>query len=318
MLDNLSYSTTLNRRERYSKITLKYWEVEDHLNELEYLFWLEDVVTFSVKGEEVVIPITAPTSGDSEERVDFIYLTNLHYNIISANFPIKGKESPQDMVGRDFRGGDSRFQIWGEDDNIVILPSEFSAAGGDYSIVFNTEENQWEFRLTPPTSNIGTNSDFSITLEGSVPALVISGLGYKYVKREIVAYTEHFGIVDNDLEIDLEHIADRGQALNVMQRLIQKYNTLQPTYDYAYLSVRDDEYLTKPPPVIDNNHIIPQTVSVDLQGEHAIRSATGGVAHNDLGTLIQPWDIPDRSLSEISQPSRTLDEIQYNIRTFIY
>lgn len=319
MLRTLSYNSTLNRRERYSKITVKYWEAEEYLDDLEYLFWLEDVITFTTKGEEVVIPITSNSSGDTEQKVDLILQTHLWFGWDSDLFPVKGKDRPKDLSNI-VLGEESQFIIWGEDDNMTILSREFSEAGGEYGIEYNTEENQWEFRLTPPTSNIGTNSNFSITLEGSVPSLVISGLGYRYTKKEIVAHTEHYGIVDNDLEVDLDHVAGKSMALNAMQRLLQKYNTLQPTYDYSYMTLRDDEYLENANVEIDNNTIIPQSVSVDLQGEHAIKNASKGIPHNELGMLIRDimFGTAERPLSQVSRTDVTLDEMQYNLKAYIH
>ena len=312
-----SYLKTHNRREKYSHINLSYWEAEDHSSTQEYLFWLEDPTTFSVKGEKVVIPVSSYTekssSGDEEVRVDFKLPLELIWTS-APRFPVRGKDKLVDM-GYNLDVW-SVYHVWGEDDNITILPSEFSQAGGSVSFEYNTEENQYEVIVTPPDQKIGVNENFSLTLEGSVPALAIGGLGYLYRKKTITGYTEHNGKVSSALDIELHHVTNKHDAFVSLQRLISKYNTLQPDYSVEYLSPKSDPHLEELPIFIDNNQIVPQNVGVTYVGEHALKNTSSGFAYTPFNFFTY-GNLRSKKFKDLKLEHITFNELNYNLHAYL-
>lgn len=314
MLNLESYNSKLNRREKYSAIEVTYWEVDD-LNggDLYFLFWLEEVTTFSIKQENVVIPLN--TMNEDDVKIDYTLIRPL-FRIAPQIFPVRNKLI-ENQVAALPQTSFSLYSLWGEDDNITITEEEFISAGGSIYLKYNTTDSLWEVIIKPPEIKIGTNETFSLSLEGSVPALVIAGYGYKYRKKSFTAFTEHYGVVDNVLDIELNHVSGKAQALHATQRLLEKYNTVLPEFDFDYWTPRDGDPLQQPSAVINHNHIVPNSISVELVGESAYKSASGGIPFNPLDSLI-PASSNEKSLQDISNDLITLNDLQYNLRSYIH
>lgn len=315
-IDN--FLKTHNKREKYAQINLSYWEAEDHMSEQTYLFWLDDPTTFAVKGEKVVIPVSTfrekGSSEDEEVRVDFRLPFDLAW--IPANqFPVRNKDKLANMPNHYDRW--SVYHIWGEDDNIAVLPSEFSNAGGGITLEYNTEEKQYQVVVTPPQTKIGTNENFSLSLEGTVPGLAIGGLGFLYRKKTIVGYTEHMGKTTATLDLELHHVTNHKDALTSLQRLIEKYNSLQPTYTVDYISPKSDPNLEQEPIVIDNNHIVPQSVSISYMGEVAAKSTSNGFAYTPFD-FFNFGKLRAKKFSDLQLDHITFNELQYNLHAYLH
>lgn len=319
MLNILSYSSSLNRRERYSKIKATYWEVED-LNgpDLRYLFWLKEPATFGVNDDTVVIPIEEEESSTGGEEVKYEYtlVRDLGWNY-GEHFPVRDGLNPNKVLPEFPQTGLSQYSLWGEEDNIRVLPSEFGDAGGTISMQYNVKESQWEVVIEPPSEKIGVNETFSVSLVGAVPALVIVGYAYKYTKKEITAYTEHYGLVDNTLEVELTSASGKEQAMNALRRLVEKYNTVQPEYEFEYITHNDSPRTTDL--FVDHNYVIPQSISMEIGEGYSRRTVSSAFAYNELDSLLEYR--ADRSkvrLDDFEISDKTLNEVQYNLRSFIY
>lgn len=309
MQNLVSINSTLNRREKYSEVHLTYYETTEYpisVSESFPLFWLREPTTFKVGDDKIHIPIE---SQDEDKKIDYRLIRSLYWTY-GEHFPVKDRYNENDTPNPPIKS--SQYSIWGEDDNITITSNEFSQSGGSIGIEFNTAEKQWEVIIQPPDSKIGVNENFSLSLEGSVPALVIAGAGFISKKKILKAYTEHYGRVHNVLEIELPQVGTKLQALDALQRLLEKYNTLKPEYSYEYFSATSTK--EKQDVLIDNNRISPQTLNVTVAGEVAHKSATRGRPHNKLSSVASR----SRTLDEISNPFKTLNEVQYNHQANLY
>lgn len=281
-------SVTKTGREKYSEIEITWWE-EERSTATRFMWWLPEDTTFSVNGEEVRIPITENDDGDT--KIVYEYISPIKIISNANSFPVKGTQTGSK---------ESKIVIFGTEDNLTVTASEFRSAGGSVTLDYDPETTNHEVVITPPSENIGTNKDFSITLEGSVPAIVIAGTGTKFVKRKQRFRTSHYGKVHSTLEVDMPHVTNRDTLYDVSQRLIEKYSQDQLQFDVEWVG---DEV-----PVLDNNVIVPQSKTVDNQGNS--KSSTG-FHFNRIGGLT------DKTLSEISYPNVPLSQIQYYLRAYI-
>lgn len=315
MLNIVNYTKTHNKREKYAEIKLSYWEAEDFTEEHSYMFWLDSPQTFQVKGDKVVIPIGDYSDDNGEYRIDFKYAADLAW-IRASDFPVRGKDKMSEML-YNYKWW-SLYHIWGEDDNIAITTEEFNSAGGEISLVYNIESEQYEVIITPPSTKIGVNENFSLSLEGSVPGLVVGGLGYRYTKKSVSIYTEYRGKTDSVLEVELQHVTTLNSALSALQRLAEKYNAGQPDYSVEFISDRLDPYMEADPLRIDNNLIIPQSLSLSLAGSAVLKNTSNGLPHVSFEMLGYLSNLSSRKFSELELGDVTMADLQYNLLAYLH
>jgi len=284
MPEIISYDSSLNKREKYSSIALTYWEVEDLTEKnANYLFRLDEVISFSVNDDPIYIDIEEQTTESGEEfRFDYRIIRDTS-RVVPQHFPRKG-DTPEDfptIISGAYAS--SPFCVWGEDDNISITSSELTNAEGEVKLEYNVKEQKWQAVVVPPSTAIGVNENFSLTLEGSIPALAVNGAGFKYTKKTIHGYTEHYGKVSNELEIELPHITNKNQAFHALQRLLNKYNTILPQINYEYVTNLSD--LGREPVRIINNYLTPKSTSISVAGDTATVSAESSVLYNPFDDL---------------------------------
>lgn len=285
----MRFNVSKTSREKYSEIEITWWELEE-VPTSSFMWWLPDVETFSVGDEDIRVPITEAGGEDDETKIVYDYISPITIYSSTHLFPVKNTQSGTKI---------SMICIWGEEDNMSITANEFSRAGGSVSIDYDPTTLTHELVITPPQMLIGVNKDFSVTLEGSVPSAVIAGYGMKFHKRKQKVRTTHYGKVHSILEVELPYVTDRNTLYNVMQRLLEKYSASDLKYTL--------EYTGRKIPQLDNNNIVPQSVSVD---SHENFSSSDGFQYNSLGSLT------GKTLGEISRPDISLAQYQYYLKAY--
>lgn len=284
----MNFTVDKTSREKYSEIQITWWEAEN-ITSTSFMWWLPEVQTFDVGGEEVRIPITG---GDSDDlKVVFNYISPVQIYSDASAFPVKDTQSGSKV---------SRVHIWGEDDNIAITQTEFTQAGGSVSIDFDPETLDYELVVIPPSLNIGTNSNFSISLASAIPGAVIAGYGVKFHKRVSKFRTPLYGKVHSTLEVEYPFITNLTTLYDTAQKLIEKHHQSGIQFNF--------EYHGEKPHMWDNNNIVPQSVTIESNGR--VKSSNG-FHYNKLGNLTT------KTLSEINQPNVTLGQLQYFLRAYI-
>lgn len=296
----MSYKVTRNKREKYSKIVITWWEPFDSgVLGSRVPWWLDEVITFKV-GDD---PVKIPFGGVDNDDTTYTYFTGIErLDTLIIHDPSQDNKLrfPKNGDYDTARSRTSVMWIWGEDDNISISRNEFLNAGGGLQLDWDNETYETSILLQPPIQSIGVNNSFSITLEGSIPGLLIRENGIKFIKRSDVFYTEFYGKVDNTLEVDLRYITNRDQMYMAAQRLLEKYS-----YGNTTFSV---DYFQEDIPIIDNKQLIPQTVTIDSAGK---RSTNDAFIYNSLES------IPEKPLSELGSSEHTLDDVQFYPLAFL-
>ena len=293
----MSVNVSRNKREKYSEIKLTWWDTDlqggNYLGR-DVVWWLEDHISFKMGDDPVKIPIGGET-GEGQYKTFFQDMHNVKG--IIRNWP---KRFPRNGDIQNARRRTSHMEIFGEDDNHTVTSSEFYNAGGDLQLEWDTDTYEMYILLSPPISKIGVNENFSITLEGSVPALMINENGYMLVKRETTFYTEFYGKTNNVLEVDLPHVVGINNAYRVGQKLLEKYS-----YGNTTFSV---DYFQEDIPIVDNKQLVPQTVTIDSTGR---RNTNDAFIYNRLDS------IPQKPLSELGSTEHTLDDVQFYPLAFL-
>lgn len=291
----MKYSASKNTREKYSKIVLTWWDAvlsRGNYVGRDIVWWLEDSISFGINSPAVKIPVGGE-SGDGKYKSFFQGVNNVD-NLITTHreaFPRNGDIKNAWI---------SMMCIFGENDNIPINKEEFYGAGGSLQLEWDTDTYETYILLTPPTDKIGNNENFSITLEGSVPALVIVHNGYMLEKKTTAFYTEFYGKTNNVLELELPHVTSQDKAFRVSQKLLEKYS-----YGNTTFSV---DYFQEDIPTVDNKNLVPQTVTIDSTGR---RTTNDAFIYNRLDSL------PEKPLSELGSTEHTLDDVQFYPLAFL-
>lgn len=290
----MKFSVSKNNREKYSEIEITWYEVE-RISSSRFMWWLPDPESFSVGDDEITIPISTSGSDseddDDETSIVYHYISPVRISTETMRFPVRNTQTGTKV---------SMVCIWGEEDNMSISESEFNRAGGSVSLDYDPSTLEHQLVISPPQMNIGVNDQFSVTLEGSVPGAVIAGQGIKFHKRKHKVRTVHFGRVNSVLEVELPYITDKDSLYNAVQRLLEKYS--KGTMEYNL------EYKGKEIPQLDNNRIVPQTVSVDSYENF---QSSDGFQYTNIG------DLPEITLGEVSQPDITLSQFQHYLKAYI-
>lgn len=289
----MKFSVSKNSREKYSEIEITWYEVE-RISSSRFMWWLPDTQSFAVGDDEITIPISTSGSDsedDDETSIVYHYISPVRISTETMRFPVRNTQTGTKV---------SMVCIWGEEDNISISENEFNHAGGSVSLDYDPSTLEHQLVISPPQMDIGVNDQFSVTLEGSVPGAVIAGQGIKFHKRKHKVRTVHFGKVNSTLEVELPHITDKDSLYNAVQRLLEKYS--KGTMEYNL------EYKGKEIPQLDNNRIVPQTVSVD---SYESFQSSDGFQYTNIGGL------PEITLGEVSQPDITLSQFQHYLKAYI-
>lgn len=293
----MSVNVSRNKREKYSEIKLTWWDTDlqggNYLGR-DVVWWLEDHISFKMGDDPVKIPIGGET-GEGQYKTFFQDMHNVKG--IIRNSPSRFPRNGDIQNGR---RRTSHMEIFGEDDNRGVTESEFFNAGGDLQLEWDTDTYEMYILLSPPISKIGVNENFSITLEGSVPALMIRENGYMLVKRVTTFYTEFYGKTNNVLELDMPHVVGINIAYRVGQKLLEKYS-----YGNTTFSV---DYFQEDIPIVDNKQLVPQTVTIDSMGR---RTTNDAFIYNRLDS------IPQKPLSELGSTEHTLDDVQFYPLAFL-
>ena len=293
----MSVNVSRNKREKYSEIKLTWWDTDlqggNYLGR-DVVWWLEDHISFKVGDDPVKIPIGGET-GEGQYKTFFQDMYNVKGIIRnwSHRFPRNG-----DI--QNARRRTSHMEIFGEDDNRGVTESEFYNAGGDLQLEWDTDTYEMYILLSPPISKIGVNENFSITLEGSVPALLLVENGYMLVKRVTTFYTEFYGKTHNVLELDMPHVVGANNAFRVGQKLLEKYSYGNTKFSVEY---HDDRILE-----FDSKQLVPQTVTIDSTGK---RSTSDAFIFNRLDSVAQ------KPLSDVGSDDFTLNDVQFYPLSFL-
>lgn len=297
-----------NKREKYGQINITWWEKwglgNGYLGYFsDALWWLRDVITFRVGDDPIKIPIGSVVEDEdlnAELKVQFTEIEDfdspkIHHTAYRVkNFPRIGDYNTYQY------NGNFQMVLFGEEDKINITQDEFFNAGGSARIDWDVETYDYYVLFQPPSSPIGINENFSITLEGSIPAMFIQQSGYMLVKKTTPFYTEFYGKTNNTLDVELGHITSYEFLYTSAQRLLEKYS-----YGNTSFSV---DYSEEEIHIIDNKKLIPQSVSIDLNGK---RTTNNAFIYNSLDS------IPQKPLSELGSTEHTLDDVQFYPLAFL-
>lgn len=298
---------TRNIREKYSQINITWWEnwrLHERYGFPNAYWWLRDVISFKAGDDPIKIPLGEAVEEENlNTEVKTIFTNRGNESSIEPKFATSTYELKKFPRIGDYRTShvsDFDLSVFGEDDKINVTKSEFYNAGGSVTIEWDVETYQHYVLFQPPSSNIGTNENFSITLEGSIPAMFLSLYGYMLVKRETTFYTEFYGKTNNVLELEYEFVTEKHFLYQVAQRLLEKYSYGSSTYSV--------DYYQEDIPITDNKPLIPQSVTIDLNGK---RSTSDAFIYNRLDS------IPQKPLGELGSAEHTLNDVQFYPYAFL-
>lgn len=296
-----------NKREKYGQINITWWENTNLAGgewwgtRLAY-WWLTEVISFKTGDDPIKIPIDTVHSGNGkypEVKPVFTKLRSVDDpTIVSSKSSLMGFPRIGDYDS--YHAADFSLSVFGEDDKINVTHSEFYSAGGSARIEWDVEEYQYYVLFQPPQANIGSNENFSITLEGSVPALFIKQPGNALVKQTTTFYTEFYGKTNNTLELELNYITEKELLYQSAQRLLEKYSYGNTTFSL--------DYFQETIPVTDNKNLVPKSVTVDLNGK---RTTNNAFIYNRLDS------IPEKPLEVLGSQTHTLNDVQFYHNAFL-
>lgn len=133
---------------------------------------------------------------------------------------------------RDPTIGRSLYSVY-DSDNLEVDPNTWNDSGGFISVESTTTPGEMKLVIQAPTNALSTRKPpFIISIESSIPSLIISGLGAKSAKKTITSYTgagDGINVKKIGTTYDNPLVAKNSQAWEVAVLLGSLYGTTPST-----------------------------------------------------------------------------------------
>lgn len=133
---------------------------------------------------------------------------------------------------RDPKIGQSLYSVY-DSDNLEVDPNTWNAGGGFISVESTTTPGEMKLVIQAPSNPLATRKPpFIISIESTIPSLIISGLGAKSAKKTITSYTgagDGINVKKIGTTYDNPLVAKNSQAWEVAVLLGSLYGTTPST-----------------------------------------------------------------------------------------